>query len=109
MIDDRSKVFNAERSKIRHRERAAAHLLCRQRAVARPVEAVESEADDQGRQGDEGADRPAEQCRAAGLQVWTYICLGPRYPFANWLADDPLVEALLRERGRVACTIRCFA
>jgi hypothetical protein len=35
----------------------------------------------------------AERCREAGLQVWTYICLGPRYPYANWLADDPLVEA----------------
>jgi len=35
----------------------------------------------------------AEKCRAAGLQVWSYICCGPRYPYANWLADDPLVEA----------------
>lgn len=35
----------------------------------------------------------AEACRRQGLQVWSYICLGPRYPFANWLADDPLVEA----------------
>ena len=35
----------------------------------------------------------AEACRREGLQVWSYICLGPRYPFANWLADDPLVEA----------------
>jgi len=35
----------------------------------------------------------AEACRKAGLQVWTYVCLGPRYPYANWLADDPLVEA----------------
>ena len=35
----------------------------------------------------------AEECRQAGLQVWSYICLGPRYPFANWLADDPLIEA----------------
>ena len=35
----------------------------------------------------------AERCRAAGLEVWSYICLGPRYPFANWLADDPLIEA----------------
>ncbi len=34
----------------------------------------------------------AEKCRAAGQQVWTYVCLGPRYPFANFLADDPLVE-----------------
>ena len=35
----------------------------------------------------------AERCRAAGLQVWSYICLGPRYPYANWLADCPLIEA----------------
>ena len=35
----------------------------------------------------------AEKCREQGLQVWTYVCLGPRYPFANFLADDPLVEA----------------
>lgn len=35
----------------------------------------------------------AEACRAAGLQVWAYICLGPRFPYANWLADDPLIEA----------------
>jgi hypothetical protein len=35
----------------------------------------------------------AEACRAAGQQVWAYVCLGPRYPFANWLADDPLIEA----------------
>jgi hypothetical protein len=37
----------------------------------------------------------AEACRAAGLQVWSYICMGPRYPYANWLADDPLIEARL--------------
>ena len=35
----------------------------------------------------------AERCRAAGLQVWTYICCGPRYPYANCMADDPLIEA----------------
>jgi hypothetical protein len=35
----------------------------------------------------------AEKCRAAGRQVWAYVCLGPRYPYANWLADDPLIEA----------------
>ena len=26
----------------------------------------------------------AEACRAAGQQVWSYICLGPRHPYANW-------------------------
>lgn len=35
----------------------------------------------------------AERCRAAGLQVWSYVCCGPRAPFANFLADDPLIEA----------------
>ncbi|HOS95935.1 MAG TPA: DUF4091 domain-containing protein, partial [Armatimonadota bacterium] len=29
----------------------------------------------------------------AGQQVWAYVCLGPRYPYANWLADFPLVES----------------
>ena len=37
----------------------------------------------------------AEQCRAEGLQVWSYVCCGPRAPFANFLADDPLIEARL--------------
>lgn len=35
----------------------------------------------------------AERCRAAGKQVWSYVCLGPRHPYANFLADDPLIEA----------------
>lgn len=35
----------------------------------------------------------AERCRVAGKQVWSYVCLGPRYPYANFLADDPLMEA----------------
>lgn len=35
----------------------------------------------------------AERCRAAGLQVWAYVCLGPGFPYANWLADHPLIEA----------------
>lgn len=35
----------------------------------------------------------AERCRATGLEVWAYVCLGPRYPYANFLADDPLIEA----------------
>ncbi len=37
----------------------------------------------------------AERCRAAGRQVWSYVCCGPRDPFANFLADDPLIEARL--------------
>jgi len=35
----------------------------------------------------------AEACRKAGQEVWAYICLGPRYPYANWLADFPLIES----------------
>jgi hypothetical protein len=35
----------------------------------------------------------AERCRAAGQQVWGYVCLGPRWPYANWLGDGPLMEA----------------
>lgn len=35
----------------------------------------------------------ADRCRAAGREVWSYICLGPRYPYANWLAEHPLVES----------------
>jgi hypothetical protein len=37
----------------------------------------------------------AERCRAQGLQVWSYVCCGPRHPYVNFLADDPLVEARL--------------
>ena len=37
----------------------------------------------------------AERCRAAGLQVWGYVAVGPREPYANFLADDPLIEARL--------------
>jgi hypothetical protein len=37
----------------------------------------------------------AEKCRAAGLQVWSYICCGPRKPYANILADDALIESRL--------------
>ncbi len=37
----------------------------------------------------------AARCRAAGHQVWSYVCLGPRYPYANWLCDHPLIEARL--------------
>lgn len=35
----------------------------------------------------------AERCRKAGFQVWTYTCCGPRYPFTNIMADDPLIAA----------------
>jgi len=33
----------------------------------------------------------AERCREAGFEVWAYTCCGPRYPFTNILADDPLI------------------
>ena len=23
------------------------------------------------------------------VEVWAYVCLSPRYPYANWLADHP--------------------
>ncbi|MBD3293486.1 MAG: DUF4091 domain-containing protein [Armatimonadia bacterium] len=35
----------------------------------------------------------AERCREAGFEVWSYTCCGPRYPFTNILADDPLIAA----------------
>ncbi|MGD9497497.1 MAG: glycoside hydrolase domain-containing protein, partial [Armatimonadota bacterium] len=35
----------------------------------------------------------AEACREAGLQVWTYTCCGPRFPYTNIMADDPLICA----------------
>jgi hypothetical protein len=35
----------------------------------------------------------AERCRRAGHQVWAYVASVPRAPYANWLADDPLIEA----------------
>ena len=34
----------------------------------------------------------ADACRAEGLQVWAYVCLGPWYPYANWLPPYPLME-----------------
>lgn len=35
----------------------------------------------------------AERCRRAGHEVWAYVASVPRAPYANWLADDPLIEA----------------
>jgi hypothetical protein len=37
----------------------------------------------------------ADRCRAAGQQVWAYVCCGPGKPYANFLADFALVEARL--------------
>jgi hypothetical protein len=33
--------------------------------------------------------------RRRGGQVWWYVCMGPNYPYANWLLENPLVEARL--------------
>ncbi|MBN2308735.1 MAG: DUF4091 domain-containing protein, partial [Candidatus Hydrogenedentes bacterium] len=35
----------------------------------------------------------AERCRATGLEVWAYVCCGPRYPYANWMLEHPLIES----------------
>ena len=46
------------------------------------------------RRGDVEREEPAGvPGRTAGLEVWAYVCMGPRYPYANWLSDHPLVEA----------------
>lgn len=35
----------------------------------------------------------AQRCRAAGKKVWSYICCGPVYPYANIMFRFPLIEA----------------
>ncbi len=35
----------------------------------------------------------AADLRRRGGQMWWYICMGPGYPYANWLFEHPLVEA----------------
>jgi len=37
----------------------------------------------------------AQEFRKKGGEVWWYVCLGPRYPYANWLLEHPLIEARL--------------
>ena len=37
----------------------------------------------------------AAQFRKKGGEMWWYVCLGPRYPYANWLLEHPLIEARL--------------
>ncbi|HUV04804.1 MAG TPA: glycoside hydrolase domain-containing protein [Armatimonadota bacterium] len=37
----------------------------------------------------------AESVRRRGGEVWWYICMGPNYPYANWLLENPLIEARL--------------
>lgn len=35
----------------------------------------------------------ASDVRKRGGEVWWYICMGPNYPYANWLLENPLIEA----------------
>jgi hypothetical protein len=35
----------------------------------------------------------AASARARGGEVWWYVCMGPGFPYANWLFDNPLIEA----------------
>ncbi len=35
----------------------------------------------------------ASDVRKRGGEVWWYICCGPNYPYANWLLENPLIEA----------------
>jgi hypothetical protein len=37
----------------------------------------------------------AERARAAGKQVWWYICCGPHHPFANMFVEYPAIEGRL--------------
>lgn len=35
----------------------------------------------------------AQSVRKRGGEVWWYVCCGPNYPYANWLIENPLIEA----------------
>lgn len=37
----------------------------------------------------------AQKVRENGGEMWWYICMGPNYPYANWLFENPLIEARL--------------
>lgn len=37
----------------------------------------------------------AEAARERGREVWWYICIGPRHPYANWFVEYPAIEARL--------------
>lgn len=37
----------------------------------------------------------AAKCREAGKKIWSYICCGPTFPFANIMFRYPLIEARL--------------
>jgi len=35
----------------------------------------------------------AQRVRARGGEMWWYVCMGPNHPYANWLLENPLIEA----------------
>jgi hypothetical protein len=35
------------------------------------------------------------EARAHGMDVWWYICIGPKHPYCNWLIEYPAIEARL--------------
>jgi hypothetical protein len=35
------------------------------------------------------------RARAAKMDVWWYICIGPKHPYCNWLIEYPAIEARL--------------
>ena len=35
------------------------------------------------------------EARARGMDVWWYICIGPKHPYCNWLIEYPAIEARL--------------
>ncbi len=35
----------------------------------------------------------AQRVRARGGEVWWYVCMGPNYPYCNWLLENPLIES----------------
>lgn len=37
----------------------------------------------------------ADAARERGREVWWYICIGPRHPYANWFVEYPAIEARL--------------
>ena len=49
--------------------------------------------------------RQNREFRATGGEPWWYVCCFPQYPFANWLLEDPLVDARLSggSRGNMGC------
>ncbi|MHB1459351.1 MAG: DUF4091 domain-containing protein, partial [Armatimonadota bacterium] len=32
---------------------------------------------------------------ANGGEMWWYVCMGPKYPYANWMLENPLIESRL--------------